>query len=152
MKAFHLTKIENLYGEDGIIAKGLVLNIGDRSKSIDDENSAIYFTSSYFDLPAWWLYLYPKVKPQELCVLTFDIPDNCCIKKQECEYYTYNKIPPEDIKIVSFFHGITNEEVPFIYLKQDSLYYGNEWGTKPVPLTYTMNEMPISSLERKNRI
>ena len=146
MKAFHLTKIENLYGENGIITKGLVPTCGERSKSIGDENCAIYFSSSYFSLPAWWLYLYPNVSLQELCVLTFDVPDNCCIKKQEKEYYTYTSIPPENINIVKFYHGITKEEVSFIYLQQDTLYYGYDWASKSVPLTYTLKETPIIKL------
>lgn len=148
MKAFHLTKIENLYGENGIIAKGLIPSNGNRSQSIKDENCAVYFSSSYYTMPTWWLYLYPKDQPQELCVLTFDIPDDHCVKKQETEYYTFDHIPPEAISAVHFYHGITNEEVQFIYLQKDNLYYG-EWGSKPIPLTYTLDEIPIKCLIEK---
>lgn len=145
MKAFHLTKIENLYGDDGIISIGLVPKNGDRSKSINDMNEAIYFSSSYYTIRDWWLYLYPKLDPRDLCVLTFDIPDEYCIEKQKTEYYTSQAIPPEDISIVRFFNEIDDEEVLFTHLQKNSLDYG-DWGSKPKLITYRLEETPITSL------
>lgn len=113
MKVFHLTEIKNLYGDDGIIAKGLIPQRGERSQSIDDENYAIYFTTECSNIPTWWENLYPTTSSEELCVLSFDIPEHCCIKINNLEYYTAFTIPPKRINIASFFDLNTHEEVPF---------------------------------------
>ena len=145
MKAFHLTEIKNLYGENGIIEKGLIPKNGDRSKRINDYNKAVYFSSTYYTMPVWCLHLYSRSQSENLCVLTFDIDDDDCVEVQNTEYYTQNIIQPEDIRIVHFYHGITKEEIPFIYLRQDEVY-GDSWGAEGIALTYILDEAPIKNL------
>lgn len=146
MKAFHLTKIENLYGKEGICAKGLIPTCGERSKSIGDTRCVISFTSKYYTLPIWWLYLYPETDPNELCVLSFDIDKKRCIKHiNDTEFYTYDYIPSENINIANFYDKRTMKKIPFIYLNEGAItYYDNSFFPSKVEVLVT--EIPVNKL------
>ena len=150
MKCFHLTKIENLYGEEGICSKGLISTCGERSKKIGDNRSVISFTSKYYTLPVWWLYLYPKTEPEELCVLTFNIDEEDCINHiNSTEFYTNKCIPPENINIASFYDKKTMEQIPVIYLKKDPIAYYND-SIFPSKVDVLIEERPICELIKKH--
>ena len=148
MKAFHLTKIDNLYYKDGICSKGLIPTCGERSRMIGDENIAIYFTSKYQTLPTWWLYLYPNTDLNELCVLSFEIDqDECTNHINKTEFFTNKAILPEKINLVHFYDKRSLEEIPFIYLQDDIKYYGNE--LYPSKVEIILEEIPIRKLTKK---
>lgn len=146
MQVFHLTKLENLYGENGICSKGLIPFCGERSKRIGDTRQVVSFTSKYYTLPIWWLYLYPKTNPNELCVLSFYIDKKDCINHiNKSEFYTYNSIPPEKISLVYFYDKKTMDEIPFVYLEKNGIKYYNS-DIFPTKVEITMKKIPISEL------
>ncbi len=140
MKLYHITEIKNLFGEDGIAKKGLVPQCGDRSKSIGDTRCAVSLTSSYESLKSWKLYLYPNVKPDDLCILQVDI-DKQNIKNYEnkTEFYTNILIPPEKINVVKFYDSITNEPISFLYLYKNDF---NDYLNK-IPIKIKTIETPV---------
>lgn len=128
IRAFHLTKKENIYGENGICSKGLIPTCGERSRSIGDKRSVVSFSSNYYTSPVWMIYLYPGVDPSDLCVLSFEIDKKDCINHiNDTEFFTYNTIPPEKINIVSFYDKKTLEEIPFYHLQENAMRrYGQD--------------------------
>ena len=152
MKAFHLTRIENLYVEDGICSKGLVPICGERSKNIGDTRSVVSFTSKYHTLPVWWIYLYPKVNPSELCVLSFDIAKKDCINHiNKTEFFTYDTISPEKINLVHFYDKKTMEEIPFYFLEKNSIKYYNS-DIFPSKVEILLDETPIIELIKNKHL
>lgn len=120
MRGYHLTKKSNLYGETGIIKRGLIPQCGERSKSINDKRIVVCFTDDYYTLPVWALHLYPKVDWSDLCVLTFDIPEEQTANyKNECEFETPYPIFPDNISIAHFIKKESLDEVPFYFLQRD---------------------------------
>ena len=152
IRGFHLTKKENLYGENGICSKGLIPTCGERSKSIGDGRCVISFSSKYYTLPVWMIYLYPKVDPSDLCVLSFEIDKKDCVKHiNNTEFYTYNCIPPEKISIVSFYDKRTLEEIPFQYLQKDGMRrYGQDIFLSKQEIV--LSETPITELVKNKHI
>ncbi len=148
IRAFHLTKKENLYGENGICSKGLIPTCGERSKSIGDSRYVISFSSRYYTLPIWRMYLYPKVDTNDLCVLSFEIDKKDCVNHtNDTEFFTYNSIPPEKINIVNFYDKNTLKEIPFQYLQKNGMK--DILGSK---YEIVLKETPITELVKNKHI
>ena len=146
MKAYHLTKIKNLYGEDGICSKGLIPMNGERSQSIKDNRCVLSFSSVYYSLPIWYSYLYRYVNPNELCVLSFNIDKKDCTNHiNKTEFYTYKTISPKKINIVTFYDEKTLEEIPFYLLDKDMIKYYNH-DIFPSRVKVIISEKPINNL------
>ena len=126
MKGYHLTQVKNLYGEDGIGAKGLIPQCGERSRSVGDNREVICFTANYYTLKVWWLFLYHKLNPNELCVLTFDVPKEKT-KRSNTEFTIDYILPPDHINVASFYNKDTCEVIPF-YLFQEGKTINLGWG------------------------
>ena len=80
MIGYHLTKVENLLGENGIAKKGIIPQCGERSLSVKDERITICFTDNYYNLSFWREELYPMTPDEELCVLAFEENKKECLK------------------------------------------------------------------------
>ena len=151
MRVYHLTKKENLFGEYGIINEGLIPQCGERSSSIKDNRVGVSFTNNYDTLKVWWIYLYPNINVNDLCVLSFDIDKKDCQKTvNKTEFYTTKTIIPNEISIASFYNKITNEEIPFHLLDSQS-YDDYEWGEKPKTISIGVIYEDISNLKMRNK-
>ncbi len=151
MVVYHLTKKENLYGENGIISKGLIPQNGDRSKMINDNRVAISFTNNFYTLKVWWIYLYPNEELDDLCILTFNIEKKDCINTEnKTEFYTTKQILPEKISIATFYNKKTHEEIPF-HLLGAKAYNDSGWGEKPEPVSIYVIKEPITNLTKSNK-
>ena len=146
--AFHLTKKENLYGEKGICYNGLIPTCGERSRSIGDMRSVVSFSSKYYTLPVWMIYLYPGVDTNDLCVLSFEMDRKDCFNHiNDTEFFTYNSMPPEKINIVNFYDKKTLKEIPFQYLQKNRMK--DILGEKQEII---LKETPITELIRNKHI
>lgn len=125
MMGYHLTKIENLLGENGIAKKGLLPQCGERSIHIGDNRCVVCFTNDYYYLPFWKEELYKDTPLEELCVLTFHSDRNECEKNYR-EFSTTDKIPPEEIFVTTFYDRDTLEEINLNQLEENRIDY-NEY-------------------------
>ena len=115
MDGYHLTRVENLVGEEGIASKGLIPQCGVRSTLVGDERVVVCFTDDYFYLPFWKEELYRFAFPEELRVLTFSINEKDCMKNYR-EFATKLAIPASKISIASFWLSSIQEGIPFYRL------------------------------------
>ena len=147
MKAYHLTEVCNLYCENGIIEKGLIPQCGERSQKIGDNRIVVCFTNDYYTLKVWHLYLYPRVHPLELCVLTFDIPESEAMNWQnETEFATEFQILPENISFANFYDKDTGEEIPFYYLEEGKKKFLDNGFLSEEDIEIEVIETPISMM------
>lgn len=124
MQVYHITEKSNLYGENGIIKNGLIPQCGERSKKIKDYREVVCFTNNYYTLPTWSIYLYPNLDYDNLCVLTFDIPESEAIPTEnDTEFATEHQILPENISIATFIDKDTKENIPFFFLQEGKKKY-----------------------------
>ena len=120
MDGYHLTRVENLFGEEGIASKGLIPQRGARSTMIGDKRVVLCFTDDYYNLPFWKEVLYQSTPVEELCVLIFNIDEKDCLKNYK-EFATKLVIPPQEISIASFWFEL-QKEIPFYNLDEHYLF------------------------------
>ena len=133
MMGYHITKIENLLGENGIAEKGLLPRQGERSKQVGDNRVTICFTDDYYNLPFWKEQLYESTDSNELCVLTFQEDRKRCIKEYR-ELSTNCLIPPEEIYVVIFYNRITFEEISLEELSEYNEDISYQVAKKMIPI------------------
>lgn len=148
MEGYHITKIENLYGKDGIIRRGLIPQCGERSRTINDSRIGISFTNDFYTLPVWRFYLYPRELIPQLCVLSFQIDDSICFNHiNKTEFITHNLITPDDIFLTYFFDKKTGKEIPFTHLDRDAVRWLDWINNEKIEIE--MQKQPIKMLQYK---
>lgn len=121
---YHLTKKEYM---DGIIEKGLVPQIGDRSKSVGDNIKGVFFFDSMYDYDFWLTALYNDIGEDELELLRFNLKNRKWFSKNQYigDFYTPNVVLPNKIEYLELYnidYGWTNS---LLYLDDES--YEKRW-------------------------
>lgn len=95
---YHITPTENI---DKILRQGLIPNVGERSKQMDDEPGIFLFPSLLVAEDAMNWFLDEFDEDIMLTVLEID-PDGLDIHPSSVEYELIckSKIPPENIKVL----------------------------------------------------
>lgn len=94
---YHITKKENI---EGIIKKGLVPQIGDRSKLIGDNTKGVFFFDSPSFLEFWIYELYENNTINDIELLRFNLKNRKWFSKDReiGDFYTPNIILPSRIE------------------------------------------------------
>lgn len=120
---YHITKKENM---ESIIEKGLIPQIGDRSKSVGDDIKAVYFIDDLNKLDEWIEALYKDKELKDLEILKFNLKNRKWYIKflDDGEFYTPNIILPNKIEFLRLYDEINECYVPLSF---NSEIYVQEW-------------------------
>ncbi len=121
--AYHITKKENM---ESIIEKGLIPQIGDRSKSVGDDIKAVYFIDDLSRLDEWIEALYKDEELKDLEILKFNLKNRKWYIKflDDGEFYTPNIILPNKIEFLRLYDEINECYMPLSFNIE---MYVQEW-------------------------
>ncbi len=100
---YHLTKKEYM---KGIIEKGLIPQVGDRSESIGDDIKGIFFFDWMECYDFWVTALYSDICKNELELLRFNLKNRKWFSRNEGirEFYTPNIVLPNEIEYLELYN------------------------------------------------
>lgn len=105
MRYYHIAEAKSIIGPNGIIAKGLIPNVGSRSIIANDYRNAVYMFNNIYTLPGWLNALYPNTNYNNLILLTFELNEqNVNYNPEISESYIMTSIPSDQIKLVRFYN------------------------------------------------
>ena len=109
---YHITNIDSM---DGIREKGLIPQIGERSKFIGETEESVFFICNLYDVREWINAIYYKRNIEELELLRFNIKGlefhvrgGYSIHEPQ-EFYITHSVSPEEIEYARVFNSKTNE-------------------------------------------
>lgn len=122
--AYHITKKEYM---ESIIKKGLIPQIGDRSKSVGDDIKGVFFFDCMEDYDFWLTVLYNAICEDELELLRFNLKNRKWFSRNKYigDFYTPNIVLPNKIEYLELYnvdYGFTNS---LLYLYDEG--YEKRW-------------------------